>query len=240
MFCENPRIKYFLQMIIGFINQKGGVGKSTLSLNIAAYLAQEGARVLLIDADKQRSSASWAEKRNEDTPPPFTIVEMARDNMARDAMAMATDYDHVVIDGPRDAERITRAVIVAAEIVVLPYEPSGFSVDAGETTITQVRECLIIKPDLKCGIVISRKIEGTVIGEDIRELAAESGFPIFNTAIVTRVAHAEAVTLAQTIFEYQPNSKAAEEVRSLGQDIERMYDGEEELQSDAKKNATNC
>ena len=213
-------------MILGFINQKGGVGKSTLSLNIAAYFAQNDSRVLLIDADKQRSSATWAEKRGDDNPPPFTVVEMARDNMARDAMAMAADYDHVVIDGPRDAERITRAVIVASEIVVLPYEPSGFSTDAGETTIEQVRECLIIKPDLKCGIVVSRKIEGTVLGEDIRELAAESGLPLFKAAIVNRVAHAEAVTLAQTIFEYQPNSKAAKEIGALGQEIERMHNGQ--------------
>ena len=210
-------------MIIGFINQKGGVGKSTLSLNVAHLLAMSGARVLFIDTDKQRSVAKLAEKRADDDPFPFTLVEMARDNMARDALQIAADYDHVVIDGPRDAEKITRAVIVTSEIVVLPYEPSGFSTDAGETTIEQVRECLIIKPDLKCGIVVSRKIEGTVIGADIRELAAESGLPVFDTAIVNRVAHAEAVTLAKSIFEYQPASKAANEIRALTEEIERMH-----------------
>jgi chromosome partitioning protein len=225
-------------MIIGFINQKGGVGKSTLSLNIAHLLALDGSRVLFIDTDKQRSVAKLAEKRPDESPFPFTLVEMSRDNMARDALTMAADYDHVVIDGPRDAEKITRAVIVTSELVVLPYEPSGFSTDAGETTIEQVRECLIIKPELKCGIVVSRKIEGTVIGEDIRALAAETGLPIFDTAIVNRVAHAEAVTLAQTIFEYQPNSKAAKEIRALGQEIERMYHGNKVVQNGAKKTRT--
>ena len=225
-------------MIIGFINQKGGVGKSTLSLNIAHLLALDGSRVLFIDTDKQRSVAKLAEKRSDESPFPFTLVEMPRDNMARDALTMAADYDHVVIDGPRDAEKITRAVIVTSELVVLPYEPSGFSTDAGETTIEQVRECLIIKPDLKCGIVVSRKIEGTVIGEDIRELAAESGLPIFDAAIVNRVAHAEAVTLAQTIFEYQPNSKAAKEIRALGQEIERIYHGNQVVQNGTEKART--
>ena len=217
-------------MIIGFINQKGGVGKSTLSLNIAHFLALDGSRVLFIDTDKQRSVAKLAEKRPDDAPFPFTLVEMSRDNMARDALAMAADYDHVVIDGPRDAERITRAVIVASELVVLPYEPSGFSTDAGETTIEQVRECLVIKPDLKCGIVVSRKIKGTVIGNEFRDIAAEFGMPVFETEIISRVAHAEAATLAQTIFEYQPSGEAAKEIRRLTNEIETMYDGEKELQ----------
>lgn len=219
-------------MIIGFVNQKGGVGKTTLSLNIAHYLALKGGRVLLIDADRQRSSATWAESRG-DSPPPFTVVEMARDNMARDAMQMATDYDHVVIDGPRDAEAITRNVIVTSEIVILPIEPSAFSTNAAKTTLAQIDECQIIKPTLKCGIVVSRKIAGTVIGNDIRDIAAGSGFPILEQDITTRVAFAEAATLAQTIFEYQPKSDAAKEIRALGQEIERMHHGKKELQSRA-------
>lgn len=216
-------------MILGFINQKGGVGKTTLSLNVAHCLALTGARVLLIDADRQRSSSMWAESRG-DNPPPFTVVDMARDNMARDALKMAPDYDHVVIDGPRDAEKITRAVIVASEMVVLPIEPSAFSTNAAKTTLAQVEECQIIKPDLKCGIVVSRKIKGTVIGNEFRDIAAEFGMPVFETEIISRVAHAEAATLAQTIFEYQPSGEAAKEIRRLTNEIETMYDGEKELQ----------
>lgn len=214
-------------MIIGVVNQKGGVGKSTISLNLAHCLALSGARVLLIDTDKQRSAAKWASKRDEENPPPFHLIEMARDNLARDAMEMAKDYDHVVIDGPRDAEKITRAVIISSEFVLLPYEPSGFSTDAGQITVEQVQECQIIKPQLQAGIVISRRIEGTVIGKDIRAVAEEAGLPLLSTSIATRVAHAESVTLAQTIFEYEPNGKAAKEIRALAQEIQDMYHGQE-------------
>lgn len=235
----NPQISHPPQMILGIINQKGGVGKTTISLNVAHQLAMSGARVLLIDADRQRSAAQWAERRG-DTPPPFTLVEMARDNMARDALQMAPDYDHVVIDGPRDAEKITRAVIVASEIVVLPIEPSAFSTDAAKTTLSQVEECQVIKPALKCGIVVSRKISGTVIGNEFRDIAAEFGMPVFQTEIVSRVAHAEAATLAQTIFEYQPHGDAAKEIRKLTDEVQRMYDdGEKELQKPAKKRSAN-
>ena len=67
-------------MIISFLNQKGGVGKTTLSVNVAACLARQGHRVLLIDADKQGSATTWASLRQD---APFQVVSMARANMAR-------------------------------------------------------------------------------------------------------------------------------------------------------------
>jgi chromosome partitioning protein len=69
-------------MIVSFLNQKGGVGKSTLSVNVAAYLAKRSRKVLLIDADTQGTVAAWAALREDSK---FQVVSMARDNMARDA-----------------------------------------------------------------------------------------------------------------------------------------------------------
>jgi len=106
-------------MIVSFLNQKGGVGKSTLSVNVAAYLAKKPRKVLLIDADTQGTVAAWAALREERK---FQVVSMARDNMARDAMAMAVDYQDVIIDGPPGAGKITRAAIIASDVVLVPIE----------------------------------------------------------------------------------------------------------------------
>lgn len=219
-------------MIISFLNQKGGVGKTTLSVNVAGCLARQGHRVLLIDADKQCSATTWASLR-EDAP--FQVVSMARANMARDALKLAQDYTHTIIDGPPHAEEIARSCIVASDFVALPIEPSGLSTWASDLTVRQVKEAQEFKPSLKCGFVVSRKIGKTVIGRDIRNMAAESGLPILASEVEQRVAFAEGMTMGQTIFEWAGDSNAAREIEHLTKEIERYV--EEDIFSGSKTEA---
>ena len=213
-------------MIIAFLNQKGGVGKTTLSINVAADLANQGHKVLLIDADKQGSTSTWASLRDDTA---FQIVSLARDNMARDALKLASDYDFTVIDGPPHAEEVARSCIIASDFVALPIEPSGLSTWASDLTVKQVREAQRYKDSLKCGFVVSRKIGNTVIGRQIRVMAVESGMPILVAEVGNRVAFAESLTMGQSIFEWAPKSVAVHEIQSLTREI--LSYGEEELRN---------
>jgi chromosome partitioning protein len=208
-------------MIISFVNQKGGVGKTTLSVNVAAALTCQGRKILLIDADKQGSASTWASLRQE---PGFTVASLARQNMAKDAMAMAANYDHTIIDGPPHAEEIARSCIIASDFVVLPIEPSGLSTWASDFTVGQVRDAQEYKGSLKCGFVVSRKIGKTVIGREIRDMAAEIGVPILKAEIEQRVPFAESMTMGKTIFEWAPGSSAAREIEQLTQEIMNSHE----------------
>lgn len=218
-------------MIITFVNQKGGVGKTTLSINVAARLAQQGAKVLLIDADKQGSASTWASLRD---GAGFQVVQLARENLARDAMRMAEDYDHTVIDGPPHAEEIARGCIIAADFVALPIEPSGLSTWASDLTVRQVRAAQDIKGNLKCGFVVSRKIGNTVIGREIRQMASNAGIPILGTEVEQRVPFAESMTMGQTIFEWAPRSPAADEISKLTEEILTSYEQDVHESSEAE------
>ena len=91
-------------MIVSFLNQKGGVGKTTLSTNVAYALSKRGYKVLLADADPQGSATSWAAVRG-DLDLPFTVIGMANASLRQQLPRMQEQdgYDFVVIDGtPND------------------------------------------------------------------------------------------------------------------------------------------
>ncbi|GAW87871.1 conserved hypothetical protein [Bathymodiolus platifrons methanotrophic gill symbiont] len=216
-------------MIISFINQKGGVGKTTLSINTASLLSQSGHKVLLIDADKQGSATTWASLRD-DTG--FQVVSMARENMAKDALFLASEYDYTIIDAPPHAEGVSRSCVIASDIVVIPIEPSGLSTWASDITIQQVQQAMEYKETLKCGFVVSRKIGNTVIGREVRNMVEDTGIRIFNADIQNRVAYAESITMGQTIFEWEQDKNAIQEIENLTKEI--IYYGKKELSESTK------
>ena len=218
-----------MSTVISFVNGKGGVGKTNLSINVAACLANLlHQKVLLIDADDQATATTWATNRGDNNSCGFRVVGMARENMAQDAMAMAADYDFTIIDAPPHAKSISRSCIIAADLVVVPIEQGGFSLWGSNWTLNQIEQAQMIKPSLKCGYVVSRKMGSTVLGREARTLAAKKGMRVFETEIEQRVAFCEAGTLYQTVFENAGvSSIAAHEILSLTQELLEVINGQE-------------
>jgi chromosome partitioning protein len=209
--------------VISVVNQKGGACKTTTALNLAAALTETGARVLLIDADPESHSASdWSGVRS--TPPPFKLVAMPQPILHRDVPGLAADYDFVVIDGPPQSSPITKSAIAAADLVLIPVQPSGADHRATKETVRLVEESRAFKETQKSAFVVTRRKAGTAIGGSIRKALRDDykAVPQLRAEIPDRVAYAEAITKGTTIFEEQPRGPGAKDFRALLAEIKEL------------------
>src|SRR5437899_12774792 len=111
-------------MIVTLLNQKGGVGKTTLALHLAGAWAAQGKRVTVIDADPQGSALDWsAQRAKEAVPRLFGVVGLARDTLPREAPELARAADHVVIDGPPRVAGLLRSALPPADRLPAPAQP---------------------------------------------------------------------------------------------------------------------
>ncbi|MCB8878437.1 AAA family ATPase [Acidisoma silvae] len=207
-------------MIIAVVNQKGGVSKTTLALNLGAAIAAQGKRVLLIDADPQQTAQDWAAVRS--SPPPFQVIGLTKPVLHRDLPAMAADYDAVIIDGaPRNYE-VARSAIAAADFVLIPVQPSGADFWASRETVNLVKDAHSFKETQKSAFVVSRKIGRTVLGREITDALAEFALPVLKAGTTQRIVFAEAMTAGTTVIEHEPKGAAADEIRAILAEIEEM------------------
>ena len=212
-------------MIISVLNQKGGVGKTTIATSISAGLAAQGERVLLVDADPQHSALDWGAKR--EGPLPFTLMGLPTPVLHRDLPPLfGNPYSVIVIDGPGKLTDVPRSAIMASNVVLIPVQPSPYDVWSSVDIIKILQEARSYGAKVKAAFVITRKVPNTVLAREVVDALAEYEVPVFATHIQQRVCYAETAGDGLTVVEMKqtgPSHKqAAEEVRGLVEELVRF------------------
>jgi chromosome partitioning protein len=212
-------------MIISVLNQKGGVGKTTLSVHIASTLALAGNKILLIDADVQRSALDWAASRESD--PIFGVVGISKNTIHKEVPLLKGNYDYIIIDGPPRVYDVARSAIAASDLVLIPVQPSPYDVWSAKEVvdlIREVKEPLQSYKKIKAAFIINRKISNTVIGRDVVEaLEQYNDIPVLKSYVTQRVSYAETAARGTSAVEEDPESNAGKEIRKLTEEVIKTY-----------------
>lgn len=218
-------------MFISFISQKGGTGKTTLALHVAALMASYGFKTLLIDADPQASSMAWFACRVQHghvSPKGLTVMAISNGTITDQLPELAKTYDCILIDGPPRGDRIARDVILASDLVLVPTRLSGFDVWAADSITKTIEELRAIQQmasrrPLNWFYVVSQKNPRTLAGKAIlRALEANTGH-LLDTHICERACFVESTSQGLTILETEPpNGKARREIEALGEEIRHL------------------
>lgn len=204
-------------MILGVLQQKGGVGKTTLALNLAAHFSLEGRRTLLVDADPQGSALTWSSVREK--PPLFPIIGMPKPTLHKELPAVAADYDTTVIDGAPRVNELGRSAILASDVILIPAQPSPFDIWSCANIVELIREARAFKDGISAAFVINRRIANTAIARDVIGAFREFEFPVLRSAIAQRVSFAEAAAQGLSVFELAGVNPAAGEIAAVADEI---------------------
>lgn len=201
--------------IIAVLNQKGGVGKTTLSINLARALQQAEYKTVLCDGDPQGSARDWNVANNGEIIP---VVGMDRKSLPADIKNLK-GYDIAIIDGAPQTKELTIAAIKAADVVLIPVQPSPFDIWATNDLIELVKERQEIMNGLpKTAFIVSRQIQNTTVGKEIRDVLTESGIKVFESGTYQRIIYSDSAATGQTVFESQ-DTKAKDEIINIANEL---------------------
>ncbi len=208
-------------MIILFAGQKGGSGKSTLASNAAAYLANKGHDVMLVDADRQGTCSRWSEYRDESSQLKTVHCVQKYDRITKALKDFDSRYQFVVCDvAGRDSQEM-RSAFLAADIAVIPFRPSQADLDTLPHVAEIVSAASDLNPKLTCYALLSLAPTNPVINETAEASEFLKDYPEFTrleSIIRDRKIYRDALSEGKGVVEMD-NPKAKQEINSLIQEL---------------------
>lgn len=193
---------------IAIISQKGGTGKTTLALNLAVAADLAGQSVVIIDLDPQASAKEWSKSRSSETP----VVISAHASQLDEVLAAARENgaDLAVIDTAPHSESDALSAARAADLMLVPCRPAILDLRAMSST----KQLADLAHTPAVAVINAAPPRGQLADEAAAAIRGY-GLEVAPVVLAHRAAFVHSLTVGQTVIEYEPDSKAAQEIKDL-------------------------
>ena len=214
-------------MVISVTNLKGGVGKTTVSVNIAVGLALKGYSICLVDSDReQRSATEWRDNRTKETPH-ITVVNVSEKQFTSEIKALRAKFDIVLIDGVPQLSELAQYTIGVSDLVLIPITPSLIDYRGFEIFFRKFKEIQLMKEEIGgsvLGAVIMNRVQRNRLVNEIPAAIESYGIRLLKSRIGDRLAYKDTFTEGLGVIEYR-DEKARDEMNGIVDEIEEMIKG---------------
>ena len=219
-YCLHDRCEscYGLSMIIAVCNPKGGVGKSTIAVHLAAWLHRRGRSVVLADCDQQRSSSDWV---REAAPGVRTVWLHNSDLILNELPVLAKEAEYVIADGPGSHKESSRALMLRADFAIVPAKASMLEVRALAQATEVLQQARSVRNEQPRAVVVLSMVgQNYRLTRDMKEAAEALHLPLASRAMILRQIYADSPGQGAVVWNMGARAKdAALEVDLLFEEL---------------------
>ena len=218
--------------VISLVNQKGGCGKTTISMHLAGALALRngGMKVLVVDADPQGTAIRWAASASDEQPFPASVIGLAAANtkVHREVQKFANDYNFIIIDCPPSADsQVAQSALLITDVALVPVIPSPPDLWAAIGIGKTIEGARTVNEQLKARLVLNQLQTNTTLGREALAILPEFGIDLAKKSLSFRQMYRQCAAFGQTVHNFGSKAKEAiEEIEALTDEVLSLMDEE--------------
>jgi len=209
--------------IIAVVNQKGGSGKTTVSMQLAGALVRRGNKVLVVDADPQGTATRWAASALDETPFPASVVGLsaASAKVHREVKKFIDDYNYIIIDCPPAADSpVPQSALLIADLALVPLIPSPLDMWAAVGIRQVIHNVGDLNDALQSRLILNQCQPKTTLMQESLEILPEFGIGLARTLLQHRQIYRQSAVFGQSVHNFGNKAQAAiAEIESLTDEV---------------------